>query len=95
MKIELDIEGNFLEATDFTFHRKESNTLLGIQRGVDVYFRFKSKDGRQLNERCFHFSSVGAPWSNEKCMEEVMKKLESGGIVKTEITYPPKTEEAV
>ena len=44
-------------------------------------------------ERCFHFSSVGAPWGDEKCMEEVMKKLESSGIVKTEIAYPPKLEE--
>lgn len=90
--IELDFKGNFVEIRNVRLHKKVADVVLGIQRGVDVYFRFDSKEN-QVNERCFHFTGVSTVWSDEKCLQEVIKRIESGELIKTQINYLPKTEE--
>lgn len=94
MRIELDKQGNFVEATGIRFHKKVADVVLGIQRGVDVYFRFETQMNKTLtNERCLHFTGVTTPWSDEKCFEKVIERLNEGGVIKTQINYPPKIEE--
>jgi len=96
MRIELDKKGNFVDATNIRFHKKVADVTLGIQRGVDVYFRFETQMNKLLtNERCLHFTSLTTPWSDEKCLQEVVKRIESGELIKTQINYPPKTEEPI
>lgn len=91
--VELDSKGNFVDIRNIRFECKVADVLLGVQRGIDVYFRFDSHDNL-INERCFHWSGQNEdPWSNEKCLEEVIKVINQGGVIKTTIGYPPKIEE--
>lgn len=95
MKIELDVKGNFVEITNIRFQKKVADIVLGIQRGIDVYFRFETQMNKLLtNERCLHFTGPHLTvWSDEKCLEEVIKVLKSGQIIKTKINYPQKENE--
>ena len=90
-RVELDVDGNFVDIRNLRFERKVADVLLGVQRGVDVYFRFDSKEN-QVNERCFHFSGVTAPWGDDKCFEKVIEKIEAEKKIVTEIAYLPKEE---
>ena len=95
MRIELGQKGNFVEPTNIRFHKKVADVVLGIQRGIDVYFRFETQMNKPLtNERCLHFTGPHLTvWSDQKCLEEVIKVLKSGQIIKTKINYLPQENE--
>lgn len=85
--IQLDTLENYVEVTNVTFYKKVADVVLGVQRGVDVYFKFLVNGSTEFSERCLHFSEQTEPWTNKQCLEKVIERIESGELIKTEIKY--------
>jgi len=88
MKAYIDSLNRYQEITFLSIIKLEADILLGIQRGIDVYFQFLTEhevNGKKhplKNVRCLHFTGPHKKiWDETEALNRVIAYIDDKNIV--------------